>query len=233
MKKHRQPTREDLILWNEINRDLLDWLYTGISGKFQIKGHQTIRKWSEPNDKENILEIGCGHGHHLKFSIPKYKKYFGLDINFNFLKEFFSRNPGTPLFQGDAYRTPIKTGAIKTVISIYNLEHLKDLTNCLEEINRILSPDGEFLIALPSEGGFIYNLGRNLTSKPYMKKKYGIDYDAIVHYEHCNEYKDILFMLKQIFYIEKIKYIPFSIIPSYHFNPIICLKARKKNPMFL
>jgi len=228
MKKHRQPTEEDLYIWNQINRDLLDWLYTGITGKFQIKGHQVIRKWSEPMDNETVLEIGCGHGHHLKFSHPKYKKYIGLDINNEFLKELSARDPGTPLIQSDVYRTPIKSGSMRTVISIYNLEHLKDLDGCLKEIDRILCDDGKFLIALPSEGGFIYNLGRNLTSKPYLEKKYGIDYDAIVHYEHCNGYKEILSKVREIFHVEQTKFVPFSIVPSYHFNPIICLDARKK-----
>ncbi len=140
-----------------------------------------------------------------------------------------SRYQNTAVVNGDAYQLPFADNSADAVLSIYNLEHLKKLDTGLKEIHRILKPEGELLIGLPAEGGFSYDLGRDLTSKPYMEKKYGIDYDAVVHYEHCNTFKDIANSLEKDFGIINRRYIPFPFLPSVHFNVIVCLRAKKKD----
>jgi SAM-dependent methyltransferase len=223
-KEKNQPSVKDLIKWGEVRNDLCDHLYTGLTGRFQIWGHVEIGKWSKKYEDKIILDVGCGHGHHLSYSGNSYKQYLGLDLEWNFCKTCQERYSISTV-NGDAYRLPIKDKSVDCVISVYNFEHLKQLLNCLEEIRRVIKPQGELLIGLPAEGGFLYSLGRNLTSKPYMEKKYGIDYDAIVHYEHCNTYQDVITALKKSFKISTYRYIPFPFFHSVHLNAVICLKA--------
>jgi len=225
-KEPQIPSKRDLEKWEIINHDLLDWLYSGVTGKMQIKGHNIIHEWSNYLDNQLCLEIGCGHGHHVQFSKPNKKHYLGLDINFKFLSEFFKRHSNYPLILGDAYKLPFKSNSIPCAISVYNLEHLKHLKNSLIEVQRVLKPDGSFFAAVPAEGGLIYGLGRELTSKPYMEKKYGIDYDAIVKYEHCNSFLEIKKALTIHFEIKKIRYIPFSFLPTYHLNAFVCFNMK-------
>lgn len=227
-KKSNPPSEHDLDVWRNVNQDLMDWLYSGLTGKFQLRGHQVVGHWSKKFTEKRVIEIGCGHGHHLLYGEQDYKNYIGLDIEYKYTATLQSRYENASVVNGDAYRLPFADNSADAVLSIYNLEHLKKLEAGLKEIYRILKPEGELLIGLPAEGGFAYDLGRNLTSKPYMEKKYGIDYDAVVHYEHCNTFKEIAKSLEKDYEIINRRYIPFPFLPSVHFNVIVCLRAKKK-----
>ena len=41
-KKSNQPSEHDLEVWRNVNQDLMDWLYSGLTGKFQLRGHQVV-----------------------------------------------------------------------------------------------------------------------------------------------------------------------------------------------
>lgn len=51
-KKIRPPTEHDLEIWRNVNQDLMDWLYSGLTGKFQLRGHQVVGRWSK-NSRKN------------------------------------------------------------------------------------------------------------------------------------------------------------------------------------
>ena len=229
-KESQTPSKEDIEKWEKINHDLLDCLYSGVTGKMQIKGHNIIHEWSKDLDNHLSLDIGCGHGHHVQFTKPNKKRYIGLDINYKFLAKFVKRHSNYPLVQGDAYQLPFKSNSIPCVISVYNLEHLKHLKKSLCEVRRVLKHGGSFLAAVPAEGGLIYGLGRRFTSKPYMENKYGIDYDSIVHYEHCNNFLEIKKTLTINFNIKKVRYIPFNFLPTYHSNAFVCFNMKNDKP---
>lgn len=229
-RTHRNRTgtlsSKDKQIWETAvaKKDLLDYLYRGVIGYFQRRGHRIIHQWTRRYEDEIVLEIGCGHGHHLQFG-EKYKNYVGLDICLDFLRTAKARyaNKIIPI-QGDAYDLPFKDNSIDVIVSVYILEHLKQLGRALSEVKRVLRPGGSFLVGLPCEGGFCYNVGREFTSKPYMEKKYSISYDAIIKYEHCNEIWDVHRYLRKHFEIKRSKWIPFF-LPTYHFNIISCFEC--------
>lgn len=227
-KEIKQPTERDLEIWKKVNQDLMDWLYSGLTGKFQLRGHQVLGKWSKEFSEKRVLEIGCGHGHHLLYGNQEYKKYIDLDIEYKYVATLQSRYSNSSVINGDVYNLPFSDNSVDLILSIYNFEHLKELSRGLGEIHRVLKPEGELLVGVPAEGGLLYDIGRNLTSKPYMEKKYGIDYDAIVHYEHCNIFSYIVKCLEKKYELTKRRYIPFPFLHSVHCNVIICIRAKKK-----
>lgn len=203
----------------------MDWLYTGITGRFQQDGHQVIGQWVAAANPQVVLEIGCGHGHHLEYSNHKYSNYIGLDIEYKYVHTLRQRHNGQGVINGNAYSLPFRDNSVDSVLSIYNFEHLRDLSLCLLEIHRVLKPNGTLLVGLPAEGGLLYGLGRQLTSKPYMERKYQIDYDAIVQWEHWNTYQEVVVMIREQFRVEKRSFIPFVFLPTVHANIIVCLQA--------
>jgi len=224
-RRRLQPSDRDLAIWAEINEDLLDWLYTGLTGRFQIAGHRLIDHWARPYTDGVVVEIGCGHGHHLRYGGNNYRRYIGLDIEYKFLCTLRERFPGTRVVNGDAYALPFRNQSVDCVLSVYCFEHLRRLPECLSEIRRVLKPEGELLVALPAEGGFLYGIGRRLTSKPYMERKYGIDYDAIVRWEHWNTFNEVVEMLRTQFEITANHFIPMFFLPSVHANAIGCVRC--------
>ena len=222
-----EPSDRDLAIWAKVNEDLLDWLYAGLTGRFQIAGHRLIDRWAMPYADKVVVEIGCGHGHHLRYGGNDYHRYIGLDIEYKFLCTLRERFPGTRVVNGDAYALPFRDQSVDCVLSVYCFEHLRQLPDCLREIRRVLKPEGELLVGLPAEGGLLYGFGRWLTSKPYMERKYGIDYDAIVRWEHWSTCLEVVEEISHEFSIRRLRYLPF-LIPSVHFNVIAVLKASPK-----
>ena len=225
IRTRRRPSDRDLAIWAKINDDLLDWLYTGLTGRFQIAGHRLIDQWARAYANQVVLEVGCGHGHHLRYGDNNYHCYIGLDIEFKFLRTLRERIPETRLVNGDAYNLPFRDQSIDCVLAVYHFEHLRQLPECLQEIRRVLKPAGELLVGLPAEGGSLYEIGRRMTSKRYMEHKYHIDYDAIVRWEHWNTFKEVVEMLQGLFNIKELRFIPFAFIPTVHANVIGCLRA--------
>lgn len=228
MKERKIPSERDQKIYQKAKEDLLDFLYGGITGRFQIAGHRLISKWVQPYASGGfVLEIGSGHGHHLKYSKQEYKHYIGLDLESRFLSNLHHRYPEACLVNGDAYALPFRDKSMDCILAVYTFEHLRSLPRCLDEIHRILKPDGGLLVGLPAEGGLLYGLGRHLSSRPYMQRKYGIDYDAIVQWEHWNTCNECIAALHDKFKILKVRYIPF-LIPSIHFNIILIMKLIPK-----
>ena len=223
----KEPTQRDLLIWESVKYDLLDHLYDGLSGRFQIAGHKIIDHWAKSYVNKIVLEIGCGHGHHLLYGSNLYTRYIGLDIEYKFLRTLKDRFPGKMVVNGDAYALPFRNASFDCVISVYNFEHLRHLAESLAEIRRVLKSDGELVVGIPAEGGFVYGLGRRLTSKRYMERKYGIDYNAIVRWEHWNTCREVVEEIAHQFSIRSVRYLPFF-IPSVHLNVIVVLKAFPK-----
>jgi SAM-dependent methyltransferase len=223
-REPKKPSDHDWEVWTRVKNNLLDELYTGVTGYFQIQGHKIANNWAKAYRDNIVLEVGCGLGHHLSFGEHKYNSYIGLDIEYKFVKELYRRFPNVSVVNGDAFTLPFKSSAIDCVLSIYNLEHLRDLSKSLSEIHRVLKPTGELIVGLPAEGGMLYEIGRQLTSKPYVERKYGIDYDAIVRWEHWNTCSEVVDSIKDKFVIRSMYYSPF-IIPSLHFNAVVTLRA--------
>ena len=227
-RTQKTPNTHDLEIWQYAEEELFNYLYKGVAGKFQIQGHRILGEWSRELKDRIVVEIGCGHGHHLLYSGHPYSKYIGLDHKFNRTQILSQQETHPMAINGDAFHLPFQNQSIDCVLSIYIFEHLRALRQNLLEVKRVLKTNGKLLIALPAEGGLLYGLGRSLTSKPYMEKKYGIDYDAIVHYEHVNTYPEVFAGVSEIFKVTKKRYSPFPFLPSYHFNAVICLQAENR-----
>jgi SAM-dependent methyltransferase len=226
-RNRQQPSERDWTIWQQVKHDLVDWLYRGITGHFHIAGHRKIGNIAADCADKIVLEVGCGHGHHLRYGRNDYAGYVGLDIEYKFLCTLRERYPGTRVVNGDAYELPFRDESVDCVLSVYCFEHLRRLPVCLSEIWRVLKQEGELLVGLPAEGGLLYGIGRSLTSKPYMERKYGINYGSIVQWEHWNTCNEAVSMIRAQFKIREISYVPFRWLPTTHLNVLTCLRCCK------
>ena len=72
------------------------------------------------------------------------------------------------------------------MLAIHVLEHLPDLPAALDEVARVLAPDGRFVAVIQCEGGVAYALARRLTAKRLFEREFGRDYDWFIRSEHIN-----------------------------------------------
>ena len=169
---------------------------------------------------KHVLEIGPGMIRHLPYIKSKPARYTICDINEDFLgmaekqlKE--AEIPCETIFldrEGDN-ELPFSDESFDVVISFNSLEHLYPLDDYLFEIKRILKVGALLIGGIPCEGGLVWGLGRLLTTRRYVHKNYGINYDKIICWEHPNFADFIIERLDTHFEREHLKLHPFSCLP--------------------
>jgi len=131
--------------------------------------------------------------------------------------------------QCDASRLPFRSDWFDGVVSTYSLEHMRRLEDTLAEIVRVLKPGGRLVVALPCEGGFLYNLGREMTTRRAFQKKFGLNYDKLVAFEHVHDLASIQLSLQQksLLALRNRRFFP-AMLPLDHLNVIACFAFEKQ-----
>ena len=221
---HLTAEDEDIKRYLEISSTFQQDSYEGIVGYIQDAGHRWIARHTATGP---TLEIGFGSGRHGLFFRGKLEEYYVSEYSIRHLQADIWKN-----FRGrgtvcDARALPYQNDAFQTVISIYNLEHIVNLDRVFHEAHRVLKPKGYFLIALPCEGGLLWNIGRELTTRRNFQKQYGLNYDKIIAYEHIWDLTSVITALQKtgLFQVYKQQMYPFY-LPFHHINLIACLDCR-------
>lgn len=217
----------DIRLFSNLANEFQKDVYRGLPGIIQDMGHKWVAKRTLKSNGK-ILEIGFGSGRHNLF--------FSGDRDNYFVSEYSSVHQGSAHWQHvkgrsircDARKIPFADNTFETVISIYNLEHIQDLNAVLNDVCRVLKPGGKFLVVLPCEDGFAWNLGRELTTRRHFQKKYGINYDKVIAYEHVWSFDEIVSKFKNSnkFNLASQRFYPF-LVPSVNLNIVGCLEFVK------
>lgn len=115
---------------------------------------------------ENIRVVDLGFGQGLLFEFlekyPSNVEIFGVDIEESAekIKERFTR---THIQIADLRKTGYTDEFFDVVFCLDTLEHFKSLREPIEEIKRILKPNGMLIISIPTET-FIYKMARFLVT---------------------------------------------------------------------
>lgn len=191
--------------------------YEGVFGFIQDVGHRFVADFTA---RGRTLDIGFGTGRQALYFKGSPDDYYPLDINEKFKKgELWGRFKNAAV--ADARRIPFEDNFFDNVVTVYSLEHINDTGTVLKEIRRVLRPDGRILVALPCEGGLLWNVGRELTTKRLFSKRYAINYDKAIAYEHKHDLRSIKSSLEMTFEKRKERFFPF-LIPSADVNLIYC-----------
>lgn len=185
-------------------------------GVIQDCGHRLLESWACKKEEGWRLDLGCGSGRHFDFVLDG-RSVIGFDSNPDSLKTAFKNNPQSIFIRGNMEWLPFVDGFFEVVYAIFSLEHAYCLERCVREIKRVLNKNGVLLVALPAEGGFLFNLLRELTTIPDMRRRYGIDYRKVMRIEHCNTASKVIAALREQFRPLRSRFFPFF-LPSANIN---------------
>ena len=110
------------------------------------KAPQTMGLYLEKVDVQgkNVLDFGCGWGGEtLWLKQQGAAKVFGVDTNEDSLSQARAYCSDSCLFTSDI--TTLETGSIDYIFSTNVFEHVMDMPGCLDELNRVLKPNGEII----------------------------------------------------------------------------------------
>ena len=180
---------------------------TSISKKLESWMHRKIAAdviWTK--DKKSTLEIGAGTLNQLSYENGTEQAY---DIVEPF-KELFQGSPFLNLIRNiynDISDVP-KNQKYDRITTTATFEHLQDLPFVVASAANLLNSDGHLRVSIPNEGTIMWYLGTKITGFEF-KRKYGLDYQILMKYEHVNTSNDIEKVLEYFF--KKIKCSVFGI----------------------
>lgn len=193
-----------------------------------VKKMQYLLSASLTKNDGYTLDLGCGMGNYLPY-LKDRRFAVGLDNSPFLISQARERYQGFPLVEGDILSLPFPGETFDTIISLSVLEHLHDLHRALDEVHRVLRPDGEFVVIVPAWEGFLFKIGREVTTKRHVESRLNIDYDAICKERHINLSRQIVKQLRQKFAVTTVRGAPF-LIPLVHVNIWIGIHSRRKSP---
>ena len=96
------------------------------------------------------LDVGCGNGRNAELLADHADRVVGVDASGALLDLARERVPGAAFLQGDAATLPLSDGSADLVVYVATLHHLPERRlrrRSLDELARVLSPDGEALVS--------------------------------------------------------------------------------------
>lgn len=101
---------------------------------------------------KTVLEIGSANGYMLKDISEKFPgtALIGSDYASPPLEALSKSIPEIPLIQLDVVNSPLPDGFCDAIVMLNVLEHIEDDQRALEQIRRMLKPNGLFIIEVPS-----------------------------------------------------------------------------------
>ncbi|MCO6161315.1 bifunctional 2-polyprenyl-6-hydroxyphenol methylase/3-demethylubiquinol 3-O-methyltransferase UbiG [Flavobacterium sp. NRK F7] len=114
----------------------------------------------------NVLEIGCGIGRGLEIVVKKGTTYTGIDKNKKLIEEQIQNFPENSFIHGTVPPLlEIENERFDTVISFHVIEHIEKDDLFLEEIYRVLKPNGTLILSTP-------NKNKTITKNPWHIREY-------------------------------------------------------------
>ena len=101
---------------------------------------------------KTLLDCGCSWGYYTRFYQYKAEKVFGIEPNNNFIKVAQKRYADIKFINSLLENTPFISSFFDTIILNDVIEHVRNETDCLNEIFRILKPNGTLIVTTPHHG---------------------------------------------------------------------------------
>lgn len=156
---------------------------------------ENLLKFTKYRRSNNVLDLGCGEGVFLPTLSRNYTHVDATDIDITTaisLKEHFSLD-NVNLINDNICDSKLKNNSYDLIFAASILEHLKNLSDVLNTIKRILKKDGLLIYSVPSEN-VMYKFGKFITG-----------YHKYTHpaHQHHNSRKEIYEMVVKKFKLVK------------------------------
>ena len=114
---------------------------------------------AEPRPGDRVLDVACGGGYLLMEAERAGLDAHGIDIAQAAIDRAKRFAPKATLVRGDAEALPYDEASFDIVTCLGSLEHFLSPPKALEEMRRVLKPDGRAVIVVPNQW-FAYDVAR-------------------------------------------------------------------------
>ena len=103
-------------------------------------------------DDAVVLDMGSGVGYGSKLLAAKAQSVIGVDIVEECIRYAVKKYPGQNInyLVADGHYIPLTSQSVDAIVSFELMEHLKDQSSHLVELDRVLKPEGFLIISTPN-----------------------------------------------------------------------------------
>jgi GT2 family glycosyltransferase/ubiquinone/menaquinone biosynthesis C-methylase UbiE/glycosyltransferase involved in cell wall biosynthesis len=104
-----------------------------------------------------VLDIACGEGFGTELLSQRARKVIGIDIDQPTViqaKELYGHIKNISFCTGDCRLIPLKSASIDLVVSFETIEHIERHQTFIDEVARVLRPDGVLIISTPDKENY-------------------------------------------------------------------------------
>lgn len=187
-------------------------MYNGQIGYFMKLSHKRMEKNKIKKDK--VLEIGPGTHPHIEYLKHDFEEYYVVD-RIKELSNFFEKNDKIKFIHHEGDDLPFENDYFDRIIISHCLEHITDPERTLKEIHSKLKKGGTSTIALPTDPGLMWRMGKFISANFLINKNYNFtkeDYYYFTAKDHVNSIFSLIHIIKKNFSkINYERYEPFRI----------------------
>ncbi len=159
----------------------------------------------------SLLDLGCAYSFMLNLLGQKAGRKFGLDFDFQKLKEGSLRFPKIHYTAGSGETLPYKDNSFDVITFFEVLEHVENEGRFISEVRRVLKPQGAIMLSVPNRGIAEWLDMDNVVFTPLLwsLKKIGLFKNVSAYYLRYHRHyrlEDIRKKLGPSFVIEKVYY---------------------------
>ena len=160
--------------------------YSGIIGRLMRKSHECMEFSSEKKSK--VLEIGAGTNPHLPYLKHDFNYYYIIDL-YKELETYYHKFDKVIFKQYDGKVIPFEDNYFDRIIISHCLEHIPQPESFLLQTFDKLKKNGNLSIALPTDPGVLWRVGRkfgNYFINPKTHKMTNLENDYLNAIDHVN-----------------------------------------------
>jgi ubiquinone/menaquinone biosynthesis C-methylase UbiE len=114
--------------------------------------NESIRSFLQEIPLKQTLDIGCGRGNSLSLLSDSPASLVAVDNIFEMVHRNIPSFPGIKFVTAEARFLPFQKNSFQLIVCIGLFEYLKNWSDLLQEIHRVLSPGGHAIITLSPPG---------------------------------------------------------------------------------
>jgi len=155
---------------NEVIHDFYERHYSSVvatanGSAFERYMHQSMeRRYGPDTTFRRVLEVGGNQGEHVPYVRHGYEEYVLTDLYLPQPEPTLLADRRLQVAACDVTAMPYDDASFNRVISTCLLHHVPSPWQAVEEMRRITQPGGVITILVPTDPGFAYRAGKQLTS---------------------------------------------------------------------
>jgi len=153
----------------------------GTRGEIWIEHWHRYHFASRWSAGRRVLDIACGEGYGSALLARNAAQVTGVDVSLEAIehaRQAYSALRNLEFRDGSCARIPLPDASVELVVSFETVEHIEGQAAFLEEIARVLTPDGVLLMSCPNKEE--YSDKRGFTNEFHVKELYRDELDTLI-----------------------------------------------------